>query len=319
MIIANPIYDVVFKRLMEDKRIAKFFIETLTGEEIVELEFKPQEYTYETKPATAILIFRIDFKAKIKTADNKYKNVLIEIQKAKNSVDLMRFRNYLAEQYKKEDLIKTKEGIKSTALPIITIYLLGFKLDDIKTSAIKVKHEYIDLINNTVIKHKNNFIENLSHDCYVVQIPRIQARLQSKLDLLLSVFEQVNYNDRNGTTKNYEYQINDNSIKDIIGVLNYFGVSEKDRLELEKEREAYRVFDNAFGEMREKILAKEMKLAEKEKALERKNKTIENKNKALEKSKLTIEKNLKSLADKDKALAEKEKIIEELKRKLNNE
>ena len=32
MIIANPIYDVVFKFLMEDERIAKFFIGTLLNE-----------------------------------------------------------------------------------------------------------------------------------------------------------------------------------------------------------------------------------------------------------------------------------------------
>lgn len=29
MIIANPIYDVVFKRLMENQRVATFFIVTL--------------------------------------------------------------------------------------------------------------------------------------------------------------------------------------------------------------------------------------------------------------------------------------------------
>jgi hypothetical protein len=28
MIIANPIYDVVFKRMMENERVAKFFIGT---------------------------------------------------------------------------------------------------------------------------------------------------------------------------------------------------------------------------------------------------------------------------------------------------
>lgn len=29
MVIANPIYDVVFKRMMENERVAKFFIGTL--------------------------------------------------------------------------------------------------------------------------------------------------------------------------------------------------------------------------------------------------------------------------------------------------
>lgn len=46
MIIANPIYDVVFKRLMEDKKVVKFFIETLLEETIIDVQVKPQEFTY---------------------------------------------------------------------------------------------------------------------------------------------------------------------------------------------------------------------------------------------------------------------------------
>ncbi|MDR0338211.1 MAG: hypothetical protein LBI18_14105, partial [Planctomycetaceae bacterium] len=44
IIIANPIYDVVFKRLMDDAENAKFFIETLLDQEIKNIEFRPQEY-----------------------------------------------------------------------------------------------------------------------------------------------------------------------------------------------------------------------------------------------------------------------------------
>lgn len=78
MIIANPIYDVVFKRLMEDKRIARFFIETLTGELISDIELKPQEFTYTDKLA-GICVYRLDFIATIRTSDNEFKKVLIEI------------------------------------------------------------------------------------------------------------------------------------------------------------------------------------------------------------------------------------------------
>ena len=45
MVIANPIYDAVFKRLMEDNRIAKFFIGTLLEQIIESVEVKPQEFT----------------------------------------------------------------------------------------------------------------------------------------------------------------------------------------------------------------------------------------------------------------------------------
>ena len=43
MIIANPIYDVVFKYLLEDAEIARDLLSTILGEEVVQLEFKPQE------------------------------------------------------------------------------------------------------------------------------------------------------------------------------------------------------------------------------------------------------------------------------------
>ncbi len=47
MEIANPIYDVIFKYLMEDNEIASLIISTITNEDIVELEFLPQERTVE--------------------------------------------------------------------------------------------------------------------------------------------------------------------------------------------------------------------------------------------------------------------------------
>ncbi len=94
MVIANPIYDVVFKRLLEDERIAKFFIGTLLNQTIENV--KPQEFTY-TDQLAGLSVFRLDFIATIKTQEGEFKKVLIEIQKAKNEIDLMRFRNYLAE------------------------------------------------------------------------------------------------------------------------------------------------------------------------------------------------------------------------------
>ena len=43
MEIANPIYDVVFKYLMEDHKVAKIILSTLTQLNIVSLELLPQE------------------------------------------------------------------------------------------------------------------------------------------------------------------------------------------------------------------------------------------------------------------------------------
>lgn len=247
MIIANPIYDVVFKRLMEDKRIAKFFIESLLDDNITEVQVKPQEFTYSDQ-LVGLAVYRLDFIATIKTGNNEYKKVLIEIQKAKNPIDLMRFRNYLGEQYKREDEIETDKGKENTVLPIITIYLLGFKLPEIETAAVKVNREYFDLITKQIITNKSDFIEKLTHDCYVVQMPRIKGKLQNRLEQVLSIFEQDFFVDEKGITKDYNYEINDENINNMIAILHKSGTDPKERQEIEKEQEAYRILDLAARE-----------------------------------------------------------------------
>ena len=44
MLLANPIYDVVYKYLMEDTEIARRLLSKITGEEIIEISVQPQEY-----------------------------------------------------------------------------------------------------------------------------------------------------------------------------------------------------------------------------------------------------------------------------------
>jgi hypothetical protein len=191
----------MFKRLMEDLPIARFFIETLIGETIEELVVKPQEYRYKPnrtgkefdEAARLMTVYKLDYIATIKTAEGEHKKVLIEVQKARNSVDVMRFRNYLAEQYKLEDEVTVEGGKITKPLPIITIYLLGFKLNNIDCAAVKIERKYIDMLLGTEIDLKNEFIEQLTHNSYIVQIPRINSRLQNRLDELLSVFEQQNF------------------------------------------------------------------------------------------------------------------------------
>jgi len=47
MQIANPIYDVVFKYLMEDSKIAKLLISSIIKQEIEIIDFRPQEFIAE--------------------------------------------------------------------------------------------------------------------------------------------------------------------------------------------------------------------------------------------------------------------------------
>ena len=278
MVIANPISDTAFKFLMSDSRIAKFFIETILEQELLEVDLKPQELPY-NKPndqlrlAASIAVFRLDFIATIKTTDNEYKKVLIEIQKARKYSDITRFRNYLGEHYKKTDEINTPDGLKKAVLPIITIYLLGFNLPEINTAVVKVGRVYLDQINHTVINEKNEFIEKLTHDCFVVQIPRIESKVQSRLEKLLSVFEQNYFVDEDGMIKDYPYAMNEEPMKHIIDTLHFIGTDPERRSWLATEKEAYRVFYEDLEGLENEVKETKKALEEKDKALQEKEST----------------------------------------------
>lgn len=276
MIIANPIYDVVFKRLMENERVAKFFISTLLSQVVESLEVQPQEFTY-TDRLAGLAVFRLDFIAVIKLDNGETKKILIEIQKAKNQIDLMRFRNYLAEQYKKEDQINGRRKI----LPITTIYILGFKIPEIVSACFHVERQYKDLINNEYITERSAFVERLTHDSFVVQVQRIEGRYQTKLDKLLSVFEQQHFLDSSEVIKEYKYQIDEEDVQIITDILHHTGTDPESRKQIEIEQEAWRTVNAMFDE-------KEREYQE-------------------------------ALNQKDKVLDEKNRIIAELRRKLKDD
>ena len=61
--VANPIYDTVFKYLMEDNRIVKTILSALLKKKVVEADVRKHEYTNGVRDK--ISMFRIDFGAKI--------------------------------------------------------------------------------------------------------------------------------------------------------------------------------------------------------------------------------------------------------------
>ncbi|MCX7955286.1 MAG: hypothetical protein N3A01_08905, partial [Bacteroidales bacterium] len=152
-LIANPIYDVVFKYLMENNKVAKLLLSDLTGLNIVSLELQPQEYT--ARPETAsVIIYRMDFKAKVRDKQGNKKLVLIEIQKAKFFTDIIRFRKYLGEQYAHPSNVIEK-GNKKVGIPIITIYFIGYKLDsNIEVPIIRVARQILDNTTKEVLDVK---------------------------------------------------------------------------------------------------------------------------------------------------------------------
>ena len=82
MQIANPIYDAVFKFMMEDKRVARLIIGAITGFEIEDVELRPTEIVTDEDGMRQWTVFRLDLAVRVRTSEGS-RLVLVEIQKAK--------------------------------------------------------------------------------------------------------------------------------------------------------------------------------------------------------------------------------------------
>jgi hypothetical protein len=242
-----------------------------------------------------LTVLRLDFVATIKNADGTRQKVLIEVQKGKKNLDVMRFRDYLAEHYKREDEIVMPDGeVQATPLHIIAIYIVAFDLPHIKTPAAKVGREYIDLLTGKKIKEKEEFVEQLTHDCIVIQTGRIHGSIKTVLDALLSIFEQRYFADEKGHFKEYSLPVKSAEMRHLTKTLVGIAASPEGRREMDAE-EAVRRLVEGDGDAEMQKIRRELK-----------------------KNQKALAENKKALTENQKALAEKDKQIAELKAKLSS-
>jgi hypothetical protein len=174
--IANPIYDAVFKHLMESRVVARGLLSELLQTEILELDPKPQEITDRVTLASRvgsedslIHVFRVDFSAVIKDREGQLQKVLIELQKAGKNNALERFRHYLGKHYAIPSKVETP-------LPIVGVYVLGFWLNKLLPPVVRVQRKYLDVLDGRELAQREPFIEQLTHDAVVVQLPALPNR-----------------------------------------------------------------------------------------------------------------------------------------------
>jgi len=197
MHIANPMYDAIFKHLLEDTVSAKLILGAILGEEIETLELAPQESAVVVKPreddVVGLTVQRIDFAATVRTAAGERLRVLVEVQKSHYSADVMRFRRYLGRHYADERAYVTVAGGRERLHPLrlTTIYFLGRRLPHTDATVLKVTREYLDAVTGERLEVREAFVESLTHECYVVQVPLLTERRRTDLERLLSVFDQA--------------------------------------------------------------------------------------------------------------------------------
>jgi hypothetical protein len=201
MQIANPLYDTVFKYLLDDEPVAELFLSALLGKAVKIVGYNSPEMLRnreqsETNEAISkqkelpfYSVLRLDFSAQVQHADGSLEIILIEVQKASNATDLMRFRRYLGLQLQsKQNAIKDKNGILQP-LTVYPIYFLGEGLPNIKGhGAVKVERTCYDAFTGERLDIKDNFIEKLTHDALIICANELRGEQATGLQKLLSIF-----------------------------------------------------------------------------------------------------------------------------------
>ena len=163
--VANPIYDTVFKYLMEDERIARTILSALLQKDVLSVEMRPQEFADDKNGK--ISLYRIDFGATVREKDGTEHRILIELQKSSADGETLRFRQYLGFQYNSPENV----GNDGFSIPMVTIYLLGHMVGDIEEPVVYVYRKTFDHNGREVTKGlPNPFIDSLTHDSIIVQM-----------------------------------------------------------------------------------------------------------------------------------------------------
>ncbi len=135
----------------------------------------------------------MDFKAVIEDENGRRETLLIELQKSKLPTNVLRFRSYLGLAYTQK--IKTRRPETQveydSALPIISIYILGYNVEDIPHVAVKVNHSIIDMSSHEELDLQSDFIDLLTHTTCILQVRRLPEQRRSRIEQFLILFNQA--------------------------------------------------------------------------------------------------------------------------------
>ena len=314
--VANPLYDAVFKYLMEDDRIAKTILTALLKKKVIDVKIRRNEYANLTR-RESISMFRIDFAATVLDGDNKPHLMLIELQKTWLPTETLRFRRYLALQYNNEENM-LKEEHEKYAIPMVAIYLLGHRVGKIEEPVIYVNHHAYNYDDKKVEEGiPDPFVESLQHDSIIVQIPLLHGRVNNRLEKVLCLFDQTNVADNKKVIKVDDKQFEgDNDMEYIVRRLQSAAADPDMRYQMNAEDEFFKELearDSLIMEKDGQLKEKDGQLKEKDGQLKEKDGQLKEKDEMLRKMIKGMLENGMSLDDIAKML---NKTVDEVKQIL---
>ena len=311
--IANPIYDSVFKYLMEDERITKTILSALLKKDVVEVEMRKHEYSNGNRDK--ISMFRLDFAAKVRQEDGTLKLILIELQKTWLETETLRFRQYLGTQYSDPANIIKGDSLNRFAIPMVTVYMLGHRVGDIEEPVLYVNHKSYNYDGVEVTKGiPDPFVDSLVHDSIIVQIPLLRGTINNRLDKVLSVFDQSHKDKHNQQVLNFD----DNAFEDDVEmrhILHRLLAAASDA-KLRQDMNVEDEYFSAIGDRDTAIMLRDQEIAKRDaKLAEQDSKLAEQDSKLAEQDSKLAEQNSK-LAEQGAQLAEQGTQLAERDAKL---
>ena len=200
--VCNPIYDTVFKYLMEDERVAKVLLGGILNKKIVAVEIKGHECAYQSDENNNLKLLRFDFAGTIENPDGTKETVTIELQKASEPEEVMRFRKYFGLQMASEsntdavtkhrrDKDKTPYIVKKPR-HIYGIFILGHSLGKgFEYPLIKGSTVFYDEDDNVLnFESQCEFLKGMTYHLYIIQIPFLPEKPKKPLEKILRAFDQ---------------------------------------------------------------------------------------------------------------------------------
>ncbi len=309
---ANPLYDAVFKYLMEDERIARTILSALLKKKVVSVKTRRNEYANVTRHE-AISMFRIDFAATVMDEEGTPRLMLIELQKTWLPTETLRFRRYLALQYNNEENM-IGEPPARYGIPMVAIYILGHRVGNITAPVIYVNHKAYDYDNNEVTEGMPDpFVESLQHDSIIVQIPLLHGQVNNRLEQVLSVFDQANVADDNKVLRLDDGQFEgDNDMEYVVRRLQSAAADPEMRYQMNVEDEYFRELedrDTAIMERDRRLKEQGARLKEQAARLEEQDVKLEEQNVRLEEQDAKLEEQDARLEEQDVQLKEQSEML----------
>lgn len=313
--VANPIYDSVFKYLMEDERIAKTILSALLKQRVLDVKSRRHEYTNGTRDKVSM--FRIDFAAQVLQDDGTVKLVLIELQKTWLDTETLRFRQYLGAQYSNPENIPVENNDGGFATPMIAVYLLGHRVGDIEEPVLYVDHKSYNYNGQEVTKGiPDPFVESLVHNSIIIQIPLLHGQINNRLEKVLSVFDQSRKDKHNRQVLNLDDDIytDDDEMLYIVRRLTSAASDTKMRQDMNVEDEYFLAIEKRDTEIMirdKRIEAQDIEIEKQNAQIELQNEQIVQQNAQLELQSTQLEQQSEQLEQQSEQLKQQNAQLEQ--------